>query len=57
MWRAFEEETRSVVLIDEIDKVDIEFPNDLLQELDRMNSMSMSYKSIYKNTAGDHYNL
>ena len=36
MWRAFEEETRSVVLIDEIDKADIEFPNDLLQELDRM---------------------
>tara|TARA_B100000242_G_C42995056_1_gene462054 strand:+ start:201 stop:1040 length:840 start_codon:yes stop_codon:yes gene_type:complete len=36
MWRAFEEKTRSVVLIDEIDKADIEFPNDLLQELDRM---------------------
>jgi MoxR-like ATPase len=36
MWRAFEEEIRSVVLIDEIDKADIEFPNDLLQELDRM---------------------
>ena len=36
LWRAFEEEARSVVLIDEIDKADIEFPNDLLQELDRM---------------------
>ena len=36
MWRAFEEEARSVILIDEIDKADIEFPNDLLQELDRM---------------------
>ena len=36
MWRAFEEEIRSVVLIDEIDKADIEFPNELLQELDRM---------------------
>ena len=36
LWRAFECETPSVVLIDEIDKADIEFPNDLLQELDRM---------------------
>jgi MoxR-like ATPase len=36
LWDAFEAETRSVVLIDEIDKADIEFPNDLLLELDRM---------------------
>ncbi|HPT49074.1 MAG TPA: MoxR family ATPase [Accumulibacter sp.] len=36
LWRAFECETPSVVLIDEIDKADIEFPNDLLRELDRM---------------------
>ncbi|WP_394061057.1 AAA family ATPase [Alcaligenes sp. WGS1538] len=36
LWRAFESEQPSVVLIDEIDKADIEFPNDLLQELDRM---------------------
>jgi len=36
LWRAFEAETRQVLLIDEIDKADIEFPNDLLQELDRM---------------------
>ena len=36
LWQAFESETRPVVLIDEIDKADIEFPNDLLQELDRM---------------------
>ncbi|MEK9683783.1 MAG: MoxR family ATPase [Rhodospirillaceae bacterium] len=36
LWRAFEEEKQTVVLIDEIDKADIEFPNDLLQELDRM---------------------
>ena len=36
LWRAFENEQQSVVLIDEIDKADIEFPNDLLQELDRM---------------------
>jgi len=36
LWQAFEAEHRSVLLIDEIDKADIEFPNDLLQELDRM---------------------
>jgi MoxR-like ATPase len=36
LWQAFEAENRLVLLIDEIDKADIEFPNDLLQELDRM---------------------
>lgn len=36
LWQAFEADTRTVLLIDEIDKADIEFPNDLLQELDRM---------------------
>ena len=36
MWEAFEQEGGCVLLIDEIDKADIEFPNDLLQELDRM---------------------
>jgi MoxR-like ATPase len=36
LWQAFTAEQRSVLLIDEIDKADIEFPNDLLQELDRM---------------------
>lgn len=36
LWRAFDSEQQAVVLIDEIDKADIEFPNDLLQELDRM---------------------
>ena len=36
LWRAFASEERLVLLIDEIDKADIEFPNDLLQELDRM---------------------
>jgi MoxR-like ATPase len=36
LWRAFESEERAVLLIDEIDKADIEFPNDLLRELDRM---------------------
>ncbi|MBO6626165.1 MAG: MoxR family ATPase, partial [Roseicyclus sp.] len=36
LWQAFAAEERVVLLIDEIDKADIEFPNDLLQELDRM---------------------
>src|SRR5262245_59022846 len=36
LWRAFESEERAVLLIDEVDKADIEFPNDLLRELDRM---------------------
>jgi MoxR-like ATPase len=36
LWQAFAAEARVVLLIDEIDKADIEFPNDLLQELDRM---------------------
>mgnify|MGYP000253539515 CR=1 FL=1 len=36
LWEAFEADTPPILLIDEIDKADIEFPNDLLQELDRM---------------------
>ena len=36
LWEAFESEAPAVVLIDEVDKADIEFPNDLLRELDRM---------------------
>jgi MoxR-like ATPase len=36
LWQAFDADARVVLLIDEIDKADIEFPNDLLQELDRM---------------------
>jgi len=36
MWEAFTSNERPILLIDEIDKADIEFPNDLLQELDRM---------------------
>ncbi len=36
LWEAFDAEERSIILIDEIDKADIEFPNDLLRELDRM---------------------
>jgi MoxR-like ATPase len=36
LWTAFEANQKLVLLIDEIDKADIEFPNDLLQELDKM---------------------
>ncbi|QNM95375.1 AAA family ATPase [Chitinimonas koreensis] len=36
LWEAFESDRQAVLLIDEIDKADIEFPNDLLRELDRM---------------------
>jgi MoxR-like ATPase len=36
LWQAFEAEKKVVLLIDEVDKADIEFPNDLLQELDKM---------------------
>ena len=36
VWDAFDSENKPVLLIDEIDKADIEFPNDLLRELDRM---------------------
>ena len=36
MWEAFDSDVQAVLLIDEIDKADIEFPNDLLLELDRM---------------------
>jgi MoxR-like ATPase len=36
LWQAFESDVPTVLLIDEVDKADIEFPNDLLRELDRM---------------------
>ncbi len=36
LWQAFESDEKVVLLIDEVDKADIEFPNDLLQELDKM---------------------
>jgi len=36
LWQAFEAQKRTILLIDEIDKADIEFPNDLLLELDKM---------------------
>jgi MoxR-like ATPase len=46
IWDAFESEKQPVLLIDEIDKADIEFPNDLLQELDRMEFFVYETKQI-----------
>ncbi len=48
MWEAFTAEKRPVLLIDEIDKADIEFPNDLLQELDRMEFFVYETKETVK---------
>ena len=48
LWEAFESEQRAVLLIDEIDKADIEFPNDLLQELDRMEFYVYETKQLVK---------
>ena len=48
IWEAFESEQQPVLLIDEIDKADIEFPNDLLQELDRMEFFVYETKQLVK---------
>ena len=48
LWEAFTSETLPVLLIDEIDKADIEFPNDLLQELDRMEFFVYETKELVK---------
>ena len=48
VWDAFESDERPVLLIDEIDKADIEFPNDLLQELDRMEFFVYETKKLIK---------
>src|ERR1044071_6868740 len=48
LWNAFASETPVVLLIDEIDKADIEFPNDLLQELDRMEFFVYETKETVK---------
>ncbi len=50
IWEAFESEVQPVLLIDEIDKADIEFPNDLLQELDRMEFYVYETKRLVKAT-------
>jgi len=48
LWEAFTADRQVVLLIDEIDKADIEFPNDLLQELDRMEFFVYETKEIVK---------
>ncbi len=48
IWEAFESDDRPVLLIDEIDKADIEFPNDLLLELDRMEFYVYETKRLIK---------
>ena len=50
IWQAFESEKQSVLLIDEIDKADIEFPNDLLLELDKMEFFVYETKEVVKAT-------
>ena len=48
LWEAFTADTQPVLLIDEIDKADIEFPNDLLQELDRMEFFVYETKELVR---------
>jgi MoxR-like ATPase len=48
LWEAFESDEQAVVLIDEIDKADIEFPNDLLRELDRMEFFVYETRQLVK---------
>ena len=50
LWQAFESEKPVVLLIDEIDKADIEFPNDLLREIDRMEFYCYETKQLIKAT-------
>ena len=56
LWEAFESEERVILLIDEIDKADIEFPNDLLLELDRMEFFVYETKKDHQGrTSPDHH--
>ena len=48
LWQAFESDTPVALLIDEIDKADIEFPNDLLRELDRMEFYCYETRQLIK---------
>ncbi len=50
VWEAFKSKEQPVLLIDEVDKADIEFPNDLLQELDRMEFYVYETKQLVKAT-------
>ncbi|MEP2653085.1 MAG: MoxR family ATPase [Paraglaciecola sp.] len=48
LWQAFESDKRSILLIDEIDKADIEFPNDLLLEIDKMEFFVFETQQVVK---------
>jgi len=48
LWQAFDADKRTILLIDEIDKADIEFPNDLLLELDKMEFFVYETQQIVK---------
>lgn len=50
LWETFDMDEQPVLLIDEIDKADIEFPNDLLQEIDRMEFFVYETKELIKAT-------
>jgi MoxR-like ATPase len=50
IWEAFQSDVQPVLLIDEVDKADIEFPNDLLQELDRMEFYVYETQKLIKAT-------
>ncbi len=50
LWQAFARDTPCVLLIDEVDKADIEFPNDLLRELDRMEFYVYETRELVKAT-------
>ncbi len=51
LWNSFESAQQSVLLIDEVDKADIEFPNDLLRELDRMEFYVYETQQLIKATS------
>ncbi len=57
LWEAFDSDEQTVVLIDEIDKAAIEFPNELLRELDRMEFFVYETRQLVKakKPAGHHY--
>ena len=57
LWEAFSAEEKVVLLVDEIDKADIEFPNDLLQELDRMEFFVYETKETVKAVSYTHLTL
>ena len=54
LWEAFDCDTQPVLLIDEIDKADIEFPNDLLRELDRMEFHVYETRETIREAPADH---